>query len=141
MIQERDVIPLFLDACPSFQPIWEQHRAYWGDEDAGGYIDMSEIARHLVELMREKHTEYFSSAFAIIERLIVEGEDNVQGLAIVGVLEDLQNIAANTNVDPEKFLPWLGPKSGIAWAWLNQLWEGKSNLMDVLREETRDNSL
>ncbi len=66
MIQERDVIPLFLDACPSFKPIWEQHRAYWGDEDAGGYVDMSEVARHLVELIREKHTECFSSVFAII---------------------------------------------------------------------------
>jgi hypothetical protein len=134
-LEAPDVIPLFLDACPSFRPVWEEHRAYWGAEEAGGYNDAAEVARHIVDLAREGQFECFPSLFALIERLIATGTHEVQGLAIVGVLEGVQNIASNTEVEQDVILPWLGPQSRDAWGWLSEIWAGKTTLMEVVRAQ------
>lgn len=133
MIHEQEIIPLFLDATPSFWLVWTEHRAYWDSEEAGRYIDIAECARHLVDLAREGRTKRFPLVFARVERLIVDGDHAVQGLAIVGLLEGVQNVSLNTNVDPNGFRPWFGPQSRAAWDDLNALWQGKSTLMDVGR--------
>jgi len=57
-----------------------------------------------------------------LERLIVEGSPFVQGLAVVGVLEGIQNIWSNNKTDPEAFFPYLGLEGRNAWKELNRAW-------------------
>jgi hypothetical protein len=33
------------------------------------------------------------------------------------------------------FIQWLGPKSKGAWAEIDEMWRGKTNLMEVVRAE------
>ena len=117
-------MPLFLKACPSFAPDWEQYRAANPDEGLL-YIDVSELAHHMVALIKSNQTSEFSAVFDVIERLHIEGDDYVKEAATIGVLESLQNIASNNGVDPEAFVPWLGLESRRWWRQLNDFWQAK----------------
>src|ERR1043166_4368548 len=110
MITESEVMPLLLAACPRFAPTWQEHLAWWKGDDRGSYNDAAEFARYLVESYNRGDTSEFEFAFATIERLIDEGDENTRVLVIVGVLEDIQTIASHS-CGPDGFVRWLGPKS------------------------------
>ncbi|MGH9938950.1 MAG: hypothetical protein ACREAM_22150 [Blastocatellia bacterium] len=42
-------IELIIEACPGFQPTWQEHLDWWKGEEPGAYNDTSEFARYLVE--------------------------------------------------------------------------------------------
>jgi hypothetical protein len=127
-----------LGALPSANALWEEHLAWWGDKERGHFNDMSEFARHIVECCERGQTEEFAAAFALIERFITEGPDEVRELAVVGLLESVQNIASNTIGGYEAFDPWLGPYSMAGWREIERLWAGESSLMDVVRTQRRE---
>ena len=77
-----------------------------------------------------------SAAFQMIEQLIVGGDEEVRTAAAIGFLEDIQTIASHRPFGAAVFVQWLGPKSRGAWAEIEEVWRGKSSLMDVLRAET-----
>ena len=59
--------------------------------------------------------------FAAIERLHVEGNDDVRNLAAVGFLESLQGLRGG--IDPERDIkPWLLPASARSWEELIEFW-------------------
>ncbi len=124
MITKEQVMPLFLNACPSFAPDWEKYRASNPDEGLL-YIDVSELAHHMVDLIKSKQTSEFPAVFDVIERLHIDGDDYVKEVATIGVLESLQNVASNNGVDPEAFVPWLGIESRRWWRQLNDFWQAK----------------
>ncbi|MGI8855887.1 MAG: DUF7674 family protein [Thermomicrobiales bacterium] len=134
MINKTQVIPLLLAACPEFYSRWEKHLAYWGDDERGPYTDIAQFAHFLVEGVRNNQTDCFISAFQSLERLIVEGDEEVRGVLTIGLLEDVQNIASHSG-GYDIFLPWLGPETRRAWVEIERMWEGKHSLMDVLRAE------
>ena len=136
MITEAEVMPLLLAACPGFAPTWQEHLAWWKGDERGSYNDAAEFARYLVESYNRGDTSEFEFAFATIERLIDEGDENTRGLVIVGVLEDIQTIASHS-CGLDAFVRWLGPKSRVAWIDIAQAWSGEASLMDVLRAERR----
>ena len=117
-------MPLLLEACPSFTEKWREHRAYWGEEQLL-YLDLSEFARHLVELQRSNQTNEFLVVFNVVERLHLEGDDFVKEAATIGLLEGIQNIAGNNGVNPEVFVPYLKSNSVKWWRQLNDFWDGK----------------
>jgi hypothetical protein len=123
MIGKQQVMPLLLEACPSFLPKWNDYLAssYGPDDEQLLYIDLGEFARHLVDLLYSRCTEEFQSVFQVIERLHVEGDPYVKEAATIGLLEGIQNIAAQ----PEAFIPYLGPETHKWWLELNDFWEGK----------------
>jgi hypothetical protein len=53
---------------------WEEHQLEWRGEGAS-YLRLAVFARHLVELMVREETESFSEVFGVVERLIVEGDE------------------------------------------------------------------
>ncbi len=120
-----DVMPLLLEACPQLRPAWEEHLKWWqGEEERGNYNDISVLARYLVENAAADRTECFAKVFHVVERMIDEGDDAVRELATVGLIEDIQNIALNTGVDHDLFLPWLGPHGRRGWYDIIRLWHG-----------------
>ena len=133
MINKKQVMPLLLEACPGFRVSWQEHLEWWEGEEAGAYNDAAEFARYLVESYERGNTSEFESAFATIEKILTEGDQESRDIAGIGVIEDLQNIGSNHSCGADVFKSWLGPVSKIAWAEIEELWEGKNSLMDVLR--------
>lgn len=124
MIAKPQVIPMLLEACPSFRPVWEQHLSENGEEIL--YVALGDFARHLLELFQTHKTEAFPGVARVIERLHVEGDPYVREAATIGLLEGVQNVWGNNNVDPELFLPFLLPESARWWKSLNKFWSGES---------------
>lgn len=90
------------------------------------YVDAGAVAREVVALVRAGRTGELGAFFAALERLHVEGDDDVRGLATVGYLEGLQNVAGNNGVDPAALEPLLGPESLRWWRGLDAFWDGGS---------------
>jgi hypothetical protein len=124
MITQDEVMPILLGVCPSFCQRWKEHKAFYDKEDLL-YLDLSEFARHLIELYQGSQTGEFAEVFNAVERLHLEGDEFVREAAVIGLLEGIQNIAGNSGVDPESFFTYLQPKSRKWWRQLNDFWNGK----------------
>lgn len=119
-------MPLLREACPSFAERWSTIResSFHLNDDGSRlhYIDAGEFARHLIDLQKSGSTEEFPAVFGVIERLLLEGDDDVVTLAVVGYLEDIQTIAGNNALDPVVFVPFLGPEGRKSWDEVNAFW-------------------
>ena len=135
MIQKSQVIPILLVSCPGFQPIWDKHRELWEGEEAGIYNDLAEFATFIVDAYARQDLEPVAAAFAAIEQLLDEGDEEVRTAASIGFLEDIQNISSHRPFGAAVFVQWLGPKSTADWAEIEETWRGKSSLADVVRAE------
>ena len=127
MIAKEQVIPLLLEACPSFQASYDEHL-----KDNDGellYVALSGFARHLLRLYQQKQTQNFPAVGRLIERLHIEGDNYVKEAATIGLLEGIQNVWGNEHVDPDLFLPYLLPESIRWWNSLNSFWSGKSKFV------------
>jgi hypothetical protein len=76
----------------------------------------------LVGMLERSDTVSFPAIFGAIERVQLEGEHYVREAAVVGLLEDLQNLNLHTATEPEHFRPFLGPESVAAWDELYAFW-------------------
>ena len=135
MTESPKLIEKFLLLCPEFRAKWDEHVAYWGDQERGEYTDIAEFAHFLVDSYAHQRTESFPRIFSEIERLLTEGDPNVKELVSVGLLEDIQTIASHHEFGSEAFTRWLEPTSRQVWYEIAKMWEGKSSLSDVIREE------
>ncbi len=135
MIAASEVMPLLLEACPSFLPVWQVVEAENRDEgNVGGrlhYIDAGEFIRDLVALRVAKRTDEFPSVFAVIERMVTTGDAYVRNLAIIGYLEGMQMMTVTSaGLDPESdFRPFCGPTLDRWWERLNRFWLGDSTAL------------
>jgi hypothetical protein len=85
------------------------------------------VARHLVDLLERGIADELAATLGVIERLHTEGDAYVQELATIGYLEDLQAVAARSlTVEPDDFVPLLGPESRRWWRGLNAFWSGEA---------------
>ena len=115
LVAEQQIMPMFLQACPSFEIPWRAHREHWGDEDAGIYNDLSVLARHLAHLRESEETGELRAALAVLEQLILEGAGEVQQAAIIGLIEDLSNGNLWNRDEPETIVPLLGTEARRWW--------------------------
>lgn len=137
MIQKTQIMPLVLTRCPGFMPTWEKHLALWHGEEAGIYNDLAEFATFVVNCYSQQDTETIIAAFALMEELLVSGDEEVRNAASIGFLEDVRNIASWQPFKSAVFVHWLGPKSKLAWDEIEETWRSKSSLADVVRAEKR----
>lgn len=126
MIHRDDVIPLLLDACPSFAPVWNEHRDSGMYDAELVYLHLGEFARHVVRVVVDGSTGELPAIFAAAERLHLEGDDFVKEAATIGLLEGIQNSAAHAGLDPEIFVSFLGRESRRWWEALDRFWSGES---------------
>jgi hypothetical protein len=129
IIRARDVMPLLLNAAPSFLSAWYEIEDDHLDRDKPGgrlhYLDAGAFARHVIELYRSNHRVWLQNAFAVIERMHTDGDAYVAELATIGYLEDIQNMAGHAGVDPAVFVPYLGAESARWWRGLDRFWAGE----------------
>jgi hypothetical protein len=119
---KSEVMPLLLEACPSFEGKWKQHRLWWGDEEPLLYVDLGEFVLHLVELYAGHKTDELPHVFDVVERLHIEGDAYVREAATIGLLEEIQTVSQNKGIDPRSFLQYLKPESLRWWDKLNDFW-------------------
>ena len=60
--------------------------------------------------------------FEAIESFIVQGTPDTREVAIIGILEGLQNVAAGRWYGQKVFVKYLRPESKVAWDELNASW-------------------
>jgi hypothetical protein len=137
VIQKNQIMPLVLARCLGFRPIWNKHREFWQDEEAGIYNDLAQFANFIVDCYAQKDTEQVVAAFRLVEELLDGGDEEVRNAAAIGFLEDVTNIASWKPFKAVVFVQWLGPKSKAAWDEIEEMWRGKSSLSDVVRAEQR----
>jgi len=125
MIRESEVMPLLRAACPSFEERWRAHVTSNIYEEGLLYLDLAELARHLVELMQADTTTEFPAVFEVIERLHLDGNGAVKEAATIGLLEDLQNLAEQADLDVDRFAAFLKPESSKWWAEVAAFWRGE----------------
>ena len=122
MITKDKMIPMLLQAAPSFTEIWESNKE--GFEDLP-YMHLDEFGRHIVQLKINNSMEEFPKIFETIEHLHLDGDDYVKEAATIGILEAIQNHALDRKLDPKIFERYLLPASKENWDKLIQFWEGK----------------
>jgi hypothetical protein len=120
LITEEQVMPLLVEACPTYRPEPENKDLL--------YVTLSDFARHLLELQKQNRTEHFPAIARVIKRLHIEGDDFVRRAATIGLLEGIQNVWSH-EIDPELFRPYLLPISAKWWQSLNDFWSGKSKFV------------
>jgi hypothetical protein len=131
VIGRDDVMPMPLEAAPSFSEQWSQIEddPMFGDDTTGTrlhYIDVAWFAPHVVGLQRSGATGELTRLFDVIEMLHTDGDEYVKELATIGYLEGIQTACSHTtDVRQEEFEPYLGPQSRRWWRGLNAFWSGK----------------
>jgi hypothetical protein len=126
LIHGDDVLPLVIEACPSFSPSWLGENA---DASRLGYVDAGDFAHHLVKLATAGRTDTFGKVFTLIERFHVEGDEYVRQLATIGYLEALQNVS-EPSPGQAYWEPYLLPESRRWWDALNAYWAGDPDALD-----------
>lgn len=122
------VIAALRMACPSFEQLWAAHVDEWADTpgDRGVYLDVGLFAQHLVTLLERDKTSEFGNVFDAVERLFDSHDAGVREVLSVGLLESIQNVAANQRGRSfaARFKSWLGPSSLREWDALDVFWHG-----------------
>jgi hypothetical protein len=135
-ITKAEAFALLIETFPAAREAWEEHLAEWkGEHETVPYLGVSVFARHIVNLYEAGKTESFPAMFRLIERLIVEGDEEVRSLIIIGLLEDMQNIASWKDSGYGVFTRWLEAHSLAAWTELEKVWSGKNSLAEVIKAE------
>ncbi len=131
----NEIVPTLLAACPSANERWNDHLAFWGNDERGLYNDVGVFAHHAVEKFARGETEEFAALFDAVEDMLQSEDDRVKDLAVVGLIEDIQNVASHRPHGYIVFVPWLGPRSREAWAEVDHAWDGVTSLPDMIRRE------
>jgi len=125
MLAKDDMLPMLLDACPSFAPTWQEFLAEWrGEDDLPLYVALGDLARHLIGLVERGETDELPKVFQVVERWHLEGDEYVREAATVGLLEGLQNLNLHEHgTAPAQFRAMLRPESLRRWDELAASWE------------------
>ncbi len=127
VITKSEVMPLLVTACPSYADRFQRYVAenYNNTDERLVYLELGDFAKHLCELLESGNTSELPGVFAAIEVLHNDGDDSVREAATVGLLEDLQNFANQSeSIAVEDFEPLLGAESLRWWTEVREFWRG-----------------
>jgi hypothetical protein len=133
------VISTLRQAFPEFSDRWRKHIVWWGGKPAGSYMDMAEFVHFVVEDVYEKgNLDETRRIFQLMEKLLVEADQETRNLIGLGFFETLQNFASWRPGGNKAYEQFFGPISQRVWGELQAMWAGKSSLMDVIRAEAKN---
>ena len=135
MITKADIAALWLEACPSFGPAFNESCTENGVELLN--VHAGAFARHILSLHRSQQRAEFHAIACFIERLHTDGDPYTREFATTGILEGIQNIWGHSDIPAEEFLPYLLPDSTAAWHSLKQFWAGEMPPRQQLRGTLR----
>ena len=112
-----DVMPLLLEACPSFRSRWAEHTAWRGYEPLL-HVDIAEFADHLGVLVRTGADAELPRAFAMVERLLAEGDHDVQDAVGTSFTEGLWSALGSLELADAAFARYFGPRTAADWEFI-----------------------
>jgi hypothetical protein len=128
-----------LELCPGAVSAWQEHLASWGENpERGTYNDLAVFAHHVVDASQRGDFACTDRVFGFIEGALATPTQEVEGLLVWGLVEDIQTISSHTSGLQQTLSQRLGPKSLDAWRRIAAAWRGGRSLADVLRAEARD---
>jgi hypothetical protein len=111
------MIPLLIDACPSYLFTWEfldRERRGASDDEVHDRA-VAGLARHLRRMSRKSGSEGLAGALAIVERLLCEGNRDVQK-SVDYLLRTLQDDNCEpVKADIRRLRDLMGPRSAQKW--------------------------
>jgi hypothetical protein len=132
MIAKEDLLELLGASSQTFKEIIrkeleEETFTLWTDEERGllHYVILGDFACHIIELYKNKKTHELEVIFELIERFHLEGDAYIKEAATIGILEAIQNLAANSDINPADFEIYLHAESLNWWQSLNDFWNQK----------------
>ncbi|MFM9861580.1 hypothetical protein RUR49_24220 [Pseudoxanthobacter sp. M-2] len=121
------MLPLFVDAVPSFLRSWQAFVSDWQAEpELPLYLALGDLACHLIDQLSRGDITHFPAVFGLVERCHAHGDPYVQEAVTIGLLEDLQNPNLHVTTAPSDFEVWLAPRSKAAWDSLHRFWAGEA---------------
>ena len=117
MICSEQMIPLFLEACPEFQLIWKRHVVHTMNGNGSNASQNSVsgvVAQYLVSHVTRGYFKEIPSAFAVIEKLLKDGDEETRIRTETGILNPLQ-LAAFQARRETVMCQWFGPRTQEVW--------------------------
>ena len=113
MISKERCFSVVLTHIPEFTPYWQEHNVNWNGEEPGLCNDMSAFSDYAWEhiVNHESRPELLRRVFDLVEKLLIEGDQEVYDAAATCFLENLLNQASCSESALSVFLPLLGRKS------------------------------
>jgi hypothetical protein len=132
----NEIFRSLLIAFPAFSGRWRKHIEWWGGEPAGDCGDMSAFVHFVVDDLRATgQLGEVRRAFEFMEIRLGQSDQETRELIGWGFFETLQNVASHQPGGYAEYEQFLGSVSTRIWREIEQVWVGKSSLMDVIRAE------
>ena len=136
-IDTAAMMRLLLEACPALTPLWDEWQNEFRDDPDGPplFTFLHEVASVLEQMLEDGDENGIRRVFALVERLNVEGDRDVQMYATLGLIENVQGLAGLEDGDMvaigPKFYDYLGPVSKARWDRVEAMWAGTLNGEDL----------
>jgi hypothetical protein len=118
MIHLGQMIPLFLEACPELQPSWKRYVVQTMNSKSTSMPQSPVFAVVFPYLLGQVKLNYFKeipAAFAVIETLLSEGDENTRILVETDILIPLQAAIAPFPQTARMVKERLGPCARVVW--------------------------
>ncbi|GAB1422463.1 hypothetical protein MASR2M15_26970 [Anaerolineales bacterium] len=134
MLAERDVMPLLVEVCCSYELKWQYLLQVWAKEkDRAGMIDnkyllypaLSDLVAHLIERYKQGDTFEIRKVFETAEFILNEGSRYAKEAIAIGLIKHLQNACAEFGLDYAHFEPFLLPLCRLNWDHGLNEWESR----------------
>ncbi|MFZ5829110.1 MAG: DUF7674 family protein [Planctomycetota bacterium] len=127
MITKQQMLPMLVDACPSFARAWADLELR-GEADRA-YVCLSRFVEYLRELQRAGDVSAFPKVAQVVERFHLEGDNFVKEAATVGFLESLDDERGDA-----LFISLLGSESRKWLSEVEAFWRGERHYIGEVLE-------
>jgi hypothetical protein len=110
MITIKQVFPTILEICPFYRKTWEKHLEHYGEELL--YVAVPDMLNRCIDLYEDNEEQKIVLVFEAIEKLLVEGDEDVKKLIEIAILEELIHILGDHH---KEFVKYLQPNSLRVW--------------------------
>lgn len=117
-IDESEVIPMLVAACPSFAPKYNSLVHDWRaefEEDVQNDTVASAYAKHLIDRLEASDTSTFADVFGVIEKVLTHGDEPAREIVVVSIIFDLREHEGYTSKKPVDLFAFAGPTARRAW--------------------------
>jgi hypothetical protein len=118
MIRPEQMIPLFLAACPGLQPTWARYvvQTMNSKSPSGQQNPVFDVVfPYLFGHVKRNYFKEIPAAFAVMETLLSEGDEETRILVETDILIPLQTAVASFPRSAEMVEQWLGPHAQVVW--------------------------
>ena len=113
LITKQDCMNYILQNVPDYLSRWQAHQLYWGHEEAGLCNDIADFSHFVNDLFSEQKSRELKTIFSMVERLLTEGDEEVQTAIATCFLENLMNRTGSAGIQPAAIVPLLGKNSVV----------------------------